>query len=348
MFSSKVARAALAGIGVSLLLTGCERLPVDANQIGYRGTGMEQVVNPRTEAKLVSLNQAPTALPPAEPGGPLAKDVYKNVQVLNNLTVNEFNRLMVAMTAWVSPEQGCAYCHNVANFAEDGLYTKIVARRMTQMTQTINGKWQSHVGNTGVTCYTCHRGQNLPTQRWFTEPDAKIAGRLLGDDAGQNRAGVKATANSSLPYDPYTSFLLQDKEIRMAGTTALPTGNRQSIKQTEWTYALMMHMSDGLGVNCTYCHNTRAMHDWSQSPPQRVTAWYGIRMVREVNNEYIVGLAPIHPPNRLGPTGDISKVNCATCHQGVNKPLYGAQMLSSHPELAGGSGVSLASALVKK
>ena len=348
MFSSKVARAALAGIGVSLLLTGCERPPVDPGQIGYRGTGMEQVVNPRTEAKLVSLNQAPTALPPAEPGGPLAKDVYKNVQVLGNLTVNEFNRLMVAMTAWVSPEQGCAYCHNVVNFAEDGLYTKIVARRMTQMTQTINGKWQSHVGNTGVTCYTCHRGQNLPTQRWFTEPDAKTAGRLLGDDAGQNRAGVVANANSSLPYDPFTSFLLQDKEIRMAGTTALPTGNRQSIKQTEWTYSLMMHMSDGLVVNCTYCHNTRAMHDWSQSPPQRVTAWYGIRMVREVNNEYIAGLAPIHPPNRLGPTGDISKVNCATCHQGVNKPLYGAQMLASHPELAGGSGGSLASALVKK
>ena len=348
MFSSKVARAALAGISVSLLLTGCERPPVDPGQIGYRGTGMEQVVNPRTEAKLVSLNQAPTALPPAEPGGPLAKDVYKNVQVLGNLTVNEFNRLMVAMTAWVSPEQGCAYCHNVVNFAEDGLYTKIVARRMTQMTQTINGKWQSHVGNTGVTCYTCHRGQNLPTQRWFTEPDAKTAGRLLGDDAGQNRAGVVANANSSLPYDPFTSFLLQDKEIRMAGTTALPTGNRQSIKQTEWTYSIMMHMSDGLGVNCTYCHNTRAMHDWSQSPPQRVTAWYGIRMVREVNNEYIAGLAPIHPPNRLGPTGDISKVNCATCHQGVNKPLYGAQMLASHPELAGGSGGSLASALVKK
>ena len=348
MISTHFTRALLAGVGFTLLLTGCERPPVDVDQIGYRGTGMEKVTNPRTEAKLVAANQAPEALGPAEPGGPLAKNVYKNVQVLGDLTVNEFNRLMVAMTLWVAPEQGCAYCHNVANFAEDGLYTKIVARRMTQMTQTINSKWQAHVGNTGVTCYTCHRGQNLPTKRWFTEPDAQIAGRLLGNDAGQNRAGVEANANTSLPYDPFTPFLLQDKEIRVAGTTALPTGNRQSIKQTEWTYALMMHMSEGLGVNCTFCHNTRAMHDWSESPPQRVTAWHGIRMVREVNNEYIVGLAPIHPPNRIGPTGDIAKVNCATCHQGVNKPLYGAQMLQSHPELAGSSsGGSLASALVK-
>jgi hypothetical protein len=28
-------------------LTGCERLPVDTVQVGYRGTGMEQVTNPR-------------------------------------------------------------------------------------------------------------------------------------------------------------------------------------------------------------------------------------------------------------------------------------------------------------
>ena len=35
-----------------LLLTGCERPPIDAVQHGYRGTGMLQVYNPRTvEAK---------------------------------------------------------------------------------------------------------------------------------------------------------------------------------------------------------------------------------------------------------------------------------------------------------
>jgi photosynthetic reaction center cytochrome c subunit len=58
-------------------------------------------------------------------------------------------------------------------------------------------------------------------------------------------------------------------------------------------------------------------------------------MVREVNNEFIVPLTPIQPANRLGPTGDIGKVNCATCHQGVGKPLYGQSMLKSHPELSG-------------
>ena len=320
---------------LALTLAGCERPPMEVEQNGFRGTGMQQVNNPRIEASLAAKNQVPAALDPPAPGGPAASAVYKNVQVLGGLSVNEFNRLMVAMTLWVAPQQGCAFCHNVQNFADDSLYTKVVARKMVQMTQNVNSKWTTHVGATGVTCYTCHRGNNLPEKRWFTEPDAKMAGRLLGNDAGQNKAGKESVGNSSLPYDPFTPFLLESKEIRVAGTTALPTGNRQSIKQAEWTHGLMMHMSNSLGVNCTYCHNTRAMADWEQSPPQRVTAWHGIRMVRELNNEYIVPLTSIQPADHLGLTGDIAKVNCATCHQGVNKPLYGVSMLSSHPELAG-------------
>ena len=58
------------------------------------------------------------------------------------------------------------------------------------------------------------------------------------------------------------------------------------IKQTEWTYALMIIISQALGVNCTYCHNTRSFAEWDASTPQRTTAWYGIRMVRDLNNNY--------------------------------------------------------------
>ncbi len=44
-------------------------------------------------------------------------------------------------------------------------------------------------------------------------------------------------------------------------------------------------------------------------------------------------LTPNFPANRLGPGGDVAKVNCATCHQGAHKPLYGAQMAQHYPEL---------------
>jgi photosynthetic reaction center cytochrome c subunit len=95
----------------------------------------------------------------------------------------------------------------------------------------------------------------------------------------------------------------------------------------------MMHMSDSLGVNCTFCHNTRNFASWTEAPPQRVTAWHGIRMARDLNNAYMEPLTGVFPENRLGPKGDVAKVNCATCHQGAWKPLYGAAMAKGHPEL---------------
>jgi photosynthetic reaction center cytochrome c subunit len=99
----------------------------------------------------------------------------------------------------------------------------------------------------------------------------------------------------------------------------------------------MMHMSDSLGVNCAYCHNSRNFSNWQESPPQRAVAWHGIRMVRELNNEFLEPLTKTFPANRLGPTGDVAKINCATCHQGAYKPLWGEQMAKSWPELRGAS-----------
>jgi len=320
-------------IGLMSLLVGCERFPMDSVQHGYRGTGMVQVYNPRILATQDALNTAPAALPAAATDGPKAKTLYKNVQVLGDLSGGEFIRLMTAMTAWVSPQESCIYCHNPANFAEDSKYTKIVARKMIQMTRQINSEYKNHVAETGVTCYTCHRGNPVPQQVWFTLPDQNKRADFIGDLAGQNTPG-KLVNLSSLPTDPLTPYLLDDMPIRVNGTTALPTGNRQSIKQAEWTYGLMTHMSNSLGVNCTYCHNSRSFSSWENNPPQRVTAYYGIRMARDLNNAYMLPLTETFPDNRKGEAGDVAKISCATCHQGAYKPLYGYSMLKSHPELA--------------
>ena len=138
-----------------------------------------------------------------------------------------------------------------------------------------------------------------------------------------------------MPYDPFTPYLLDALPIRVNGTTALPTGNRASTKQAEFTYGLMMHMSQSLGVNCTYCHNTDSFGNWEGAPPQRVTAWHGIRMARDLNTQYMEPLTKTFPAERLGPTGDVAKANCATCHQGAYKPLYGAAMAKDYAGLVG-------------
>jgi photosynthetic reaction center cytochrome c subunit len=319
------------------LLSGCERPPIDTVQTGFRGTGMELVYNPRTLEKTESLHQAPAALDPADKSGPRARQVYQNVKVLGDLSVGEFTRVMVSMTQWIAHEQGCGYCHNLQNFADDSMYTKVVARRMTQMTQHLNASWKNHVADTGVTCYTCHRGQAVPNQVWFAPDDSKLAKGMLGQRNGQNEP-AGSVGGSSLPKDPFTAYLQKDTPIRQISQTALPQGinsTGSSTQMTEGTYGLMMHMSTGLGVNCAFCHNSRNFSDWKQSPPQRVTAYHGIRMVRELNNEFITPLTSTFPRNRLGPKGDVAKVNCATCHQGAYKPLYGEPMAKLYPELQG-------------
>jgi photosynthetic reaction center cytochrome c subunit len=323
------------------LLSGCgERPPIDTQQLGYRGTGMEQNINPRIMKTVMAANQPGAIQPAADGSGPLASEVYQNVQVLKDLSVGEFTRVMLSMVDWVAPadQKNCTYCHNAENYADESKYQYQVARRMLTMTRDINSNWQAHVGQTGVTCHTCHRGQPVPPYVWFVDPGSGRENAFVGTRAEQNSAvtglGITTIGHSSLPYDPYSPFLLGNLPIRVNGPTALPTGNRSSIKQAEWTYALMVHMSESLGVNCTYCHNSRAFAKWDgESRPQRTTAWHGIRMARGLNNEYMVPLTGVFPATRLGPTGDVAKVNCQTCHQGVNKPYGGVSMAKDYPEL---------------
>ncbi|MFK8051633.1 MAG: photosynthetic reaction center cytochrome PufC [Woeseiaceae bacterium] len=314
---------------LACLTVACgERPPIDSEQIGYRGTAMGTVSNPRMEQPD---NTIPDVLPAAASAGPKAGAIYQNVQVLGDLSIGEFTRTMQAMTNWVSPEQGCGYCHNVQNMADDGLYTKVVSRRMLQMTRDINQNWDKHVGGAGVTCYTCHRGNNVPEYIWFAaDPAEDKSSPYAGNLAGQNKASATA-AFSSLPGDPMTRFLVGGyDDIRVVSESPSAAYETGTIKDTEWTYALMMHMSESLGVNCTFCHNSRAFSSWEESPPQRVTAWHGLRMVSGLNSEYLDPLQPVYPDNRLGPSGDAPKAYCSTCHQGQNKPLGGANMVKDY------------------
>jgi photosynthetic reaction center cytochrome c subunit len=313
----------------------------------YKSTVVVQRGNPGLAMELVNTKDQVAAREKAN------KIPYKNVQVIGHISSGEFTRLMTAITTWVAPEAGCGYCHapqrdaagnvvkndegfpqaDLAKMDSDELYTKRVARRMIQMTMHVNGEWKDHVKATGVTCYTCHRGNPVPANIWFDEPTDTSGDGMLGYKANQN-APAKSVGLTSLPTNVLRPFLAGDENIRIQSTEAIASPNRASIKQAEWTYGLMMHFSSALGVNCTHCHNTRSMGEWSTSPVTRAQAWYGIRMVRDLNKAYLEPLLANFPANRLGPTGDSPKVNCATCHQGAYKPLLGVSMLKDYMVLA--------------
>jgi len=332
-FHLQLALALAVAFAVSMALT-LQRLPVVTEQTGYRGLGMDEIRTVRSVEMQKASIVVPPPQDPAPAGGPLATSEYKNVQVLGDLTVDQFNRVMLSITEWVSPDQGCAYCHAEGeDLSSDKLFTKVVSRRMLQMTRDINASWKNHVAATGVTCFTCHRGQPIPPAGvWYLSgrPHAANAGNPMG----QNDP-VAAVGYTSLPVDPMLAYLTSSGSTRVVSASAFPGTDAATIRQTEITYGLMMNISGGLGVNCTYCHNSRSFSAWDQSTPQRTVAYHGLQMVRALNTHYLVPLQSVWPADRLGPTGDGPKMSCATCHQGASKPLLGLNMLKDAPELAG-------------
>lgn len=218
-------------------------------------------------------------------------------------------------------------------------YQSKVALRMVEMTQNLNENWDAHVGEGGVTCYTCHRGEPVPSGIWFNITPVTEA--TSGTAAIQNRA-TAMSASTSLPSsalevyltDPDSLVNVHDLESRVAGVPGL-TEDVHSIQKTEMTYSLMNYFANSLGVNCVFCHNTRAFYDPGQVTPQWSLALLAREMVIELNVDYLIPLGDVLPDNRLGPIyADAPKVGCRTCHQGQQKPLQGLEMVGDWPALA--------------
>jgi len=92
----------------------------------------------------------------------LSENVFKNIQVLKGIPVDEFMGTMGVFTTSLS--LCCGNCHTGAGTSnpkwEDDPPRKKVARNMIKMVQMINET--NFGGRQVVTCWTCHRGQLSP------------------------------------------------------------------------------------------------------------------------------------------------------------------------------------------
>ncbi len=316
-------------------------------QMGYRGQSDTQF---ESRAETDPINAVlPPVLPPAETGGAKATDTYKNVKVLTDVSAAEFMRLQQAITTWVAPKQGCAFCHDTADYSSDVKPTKLAARRMMEMTRYINSAWATHVNPVGVNCYTCHRGQPVPAEVWWPRP-AKPQGRLAERSEPWNEAAD--TVSTFFPNAGYSEYYLQDHPIAVQSVTAMRTNSVGAQVVTARIYEMMMEMSLQIGVNCGYCHNSRAFEDWSQSSPMRWTGYYSLRLIRDLNRNYLLPFAqlipqqrtlvhptkgPVIPAYQSGQQPGNALLTCETCHYRLPKPLNGANMVKDYPGLVGSS-----------
>ena len=93
---------------------------------------------------------------------PVAENVFRNIQVLKGIPVDDFMDTMGIMSAALGWD--CSECHTGAGTDtvkwEADTEKKRTARRMTLMVAAIN---RNNFGNRQVvTCWTCHRGRDIP------------------------------------------------------------------------------------------------------------------------------------------------------------------------------------------
>jgi photosynthetic reaction center cytochrome c subunit len=319
--------------------------PVAGHELGWRASSMVQFDPTPLPAERSA--EPPAPLPPWPADARPAASAYKNIQVLTDLNAGQVLRLMTAMTQWVSPKQGCGFCHAGGDYASEANPLKQTARMMLKMTRHINAAWRTHVGTSGVTCFSCHQGQPAPSEMWFAAPPKTQRPMIDWQEDYHEDAKMVRTF---FPYEGFEEYLLQDTSGSSQSYTALPTKSVQSQIVIKRLYEVMMQMSDGIGVNCDYCHNSRAFFDWSQSTPARWTGFSGIQMTRDLNKNFILPAGLMLPQGRfrLAKAGELNVppeeagwqagnglANCATCHHFEPKPLGGADLISAYPGLAG-------------
>ncbi|HMD49521.1 MAG TPA: c-type cytochrome [Bryobacteraceae bacterium] len=107
---------------------------------------------------------ASVAKPQSAPKPKMDDEVFKNIQVLKGIPVDDFLGTMGIMSAAVGFD--CSECHTNAgtdkvDWAADDNPKKVTARRMVTMVQAINRDNFSNRQN--VTCWTCHHGRDRPS-----------------------------------------------------------------------------------------------------------------------------------------------------------------------------------------
>ena len=124
-----------------------------ATTLGVMGTGIVCLL-----AVAFASGQAPQ-----QPKPQMAEEVFKNVQILKGIPVDEFMDTMGMFSAALS--LNCIDCHvseSVGTWEKFGDDTQLkrTARRMLLMVTAINK--DNFSGVRSVTCYTCHRGDLRP------------------------------------------------------------------------------------------------------------------------------------------------------------------------------------------
>jgi hypothetical protein len=159
----------------------------------------------RSALALAGFQAAAQQPAPAKPQ--MAEEVFKNIQVLKGITVDDFMGTMGVMAASLS--FCCNECHPGAGTDkvvwEQDTPRKRTARRMVTMVAAINK--DNFGGRQVVTCWTCHRGKDFPPVTPSIDDDVYGTPRADTEDLVRRTAGAPAGPSADQILDKYIQAL---------------------------------------------------------------------------------------------------------------------------------------------
>jgi hypothetical protein len=164
---------------------------------------------------------AAASLRAQDPARPLlAEDVFKNVQVLRGIPVNEFMGTMGIFSAALG--MSCEDCHRSgdsswANYATESP-RKQMARTMVTMMAAIN---KTHFGGRQVvTCFSCHRGTDRPKA---TPNLATVYGGALPEDPRDVIEQAPSAPAPAAVFEKYVAAIGGQRAAALTSFTATGT-----------------------------------------------------------------------------------------------------------------------------
>ncbi|MGC8595334.1 MAG: c-type cytochrome [Candidatus Kryptoniota bacterium] len=85
----------------------------------------------------------------------------KNLQIIHGIhSKDQLLNVMRGFTEALGVK--CEFCHDTQDFSSDAKPEKRTARIMIKMVENINSNFLSDPQKEKVSCFTCHRGQEIP------------------------------------------------------------------------------------------------------------------------------------------------------------------------------------------
>lgn len=163
------------------------------------------------------------------PSSESASARFENLEVLGALPADQIGKIMNLASQALGVQ--CSYCHEGNRFASEANPMKEAGRKMFRMTLELNDR--HFEGQKLVSCFTCHRGQKIPSSSLHSLIDSHAPSETEESWKAVPREG-RETSQQLLDRIGQSEPLPLAHPVKLEGVRVEPSG--QELPETLWLH----------------------------------------------------------------------------------------------------------------